>query len=55
MKAIYIRSFKEGFFGSFKLALALVLGIVAIGSAFIDGGGDAAMDAARNLRNIHQA
>jgi hypothetical protein len=48
-----LQSFKEGFYGAFKLALALVLSVAGIGSAFIHGGGDAAMNAARHLRPPH--
>lgn len=40
----------EGFFGSFRLALAIVMAVVGVASAFVHGGSDAALDAAKHSR-----
>lgn len=39
----------DGFLGSFRLAGAIVLAIVGVTSAFVHGGGAAAVDAARHI------
>lgn len=45
------KSFKEGFFGSFRLALALCMAVVAIVSTFVQSGSSAAIDAAKNIQH----
>ena len=38
----------EGFFGSFRLAVAIVMAVVGVASAFVHGGPNAATDASKH-------
>lgn len=49
MKKFYAAA-HEGFFGSFRLAVAIVLAIVSVASAFVHKGPDAVIDAAKHSR-----
>lgn len=42
------RAASEGFFGSFRLAVAIILAVVGVASAFVHGGSEAAIDASKH-------
>jgi len=45
----FFKAFKDGFYGSFKLAAALALAIVGLASTFAHHGADVTLERARHL------